>query len=88
MQGAAAKQQQRHDSEKDRYGRRKPPWSQPAALVRVRMLVDAGNPVCECIPRPVDYRLDRYSVLTCCTCGGLEQGQVWEAEDDLQEVSF
>jgi hypothetical protein len=52
------------------------------------MLVDAGNPVCGCIPRPVDYRLDRYSVLQCCGCGGLEQGQVWEAEDDLKEVEF
>jgi hypothetical protein len=88
MQGVAAKKQQARESEKDRYGRRKPPWSRPEALVRVRMLMDAGNPVCGCIPRPTDYRMDKYNVLQCRECGGLEQGQVWEAEDDLKEVEF
>jgi hypothetical protein len=88
MQGIAAKKQERRESDKDRYGKRKRPDEQSAALVRVRMLIDSGNPICACTARPTEVLQDRYHVLTCKGCGGLEQGQVFSAQDDLEDVDF
>src|SRR3954468_22286553 len=48
MQGNAARQREAKDSVKDRYGQKKRRDQLPEALVRVRMLIDAGNPVCGC----------------------------------------
>lgn len=88
IQGISAAKQQQRESARDARGQLKRPDQQAAALVRVRMLIDAGNPVCKCVPRTVTLRKDRYHVLTCPSCGGLEQGQVFSAEDDMADVEF
>lgn len=88
MQGIAAKQQARKESDRGRYGKKKRHDEQASALVRVRMLIDAGNPVCDCPARSPMVHEDRYHVLTCARCGGLEQGQVFTAQDDLNDVDF
>jgi len=83
IQGIVAKSQAEHDAKKDRFGRKKRADQGSAALLRVRMLIDSGVHTCTCNPRPTAVREDRFHVLTCSDCGGLEQGQVFNAEDDL-----
>ena len=55
---------------------------QPATLERVLWLRDIeGARVCDCMPRPIKVRIDSHHVLRCCCCHGLEQGQIYQAED-------
>lgn len=71
------------DESRDRYGQRLRKDQMSPALIKVRMLQDSGHHTCTCEPRPVTLKIDKFSVLTCPSCGGLEQGQVYAAEDDL-----
>lgn len=86
IQGLDAKSREAKDSQKDSRGFRKRPDEQGVALLRVRMLVEANHPVCSCPGRPTTIKVDRFDVLKCGFCGGLEQGQVFAAEDD--EIDF
>jgi len=83
IQGIEAKKRQRHDAPQDQYGQRKRDDQMPSALVQVRLLIDSGHHVCNCSPRSPTVIKDSLCVLRCKACGGLEQGQVFEAEDDL-----
>ena len=74
----AAKQQQADQPR----GQRLRKDQQPATLERVLWLRDIeGEHVCGCMPRPVKVTIDSHHVLRCSRCRGLEQGQVFQAED-------
>jgi hypothetical protein len=83
---ARAIDSEKREATKDRLGRKKRQDQSPETLARVRWLLSEGrDKVCECVPRPNEVRIDGFHVTRCAMCGGIEQGQVFESED---EVSF
>jgi hypothetical protein len=66
---------------KPKRGRRARRDQEPAALEAVKVLLEGGEPVCECVPRPPSVTLDELGVLRCATCRGIEQGQAYDVED-------
>lgn len=71
-QAAAAREQRR-----PRKGR---PDLEVGALIRVRLLLDRGEHVCQCRPRPSDCLVDAVGVLRCPACDGIDAGQADEAD--------
>jgi hypothetical protein len=54
----------------------------PHAYATVRALLASGHRVCDCRPRPANMEISESTgVITCLACGGLEQGQVDQAEE-------
>ncbi len=62
-------------------GRAADPAATDEALRAVADALRAGEKPCRCGFHSARWRLDDACVLRCPTCGGLEQGQVYAAED-------
>lgn len=73
----------RHDTDANvNVGRGRDRFSNTDALAAVTAAIADGEPTCTCAGyHPSRYRHDTNSVLRCRTCAGIEQGQVWAAED-------
>lgn len=79
---AAAREQEEAKSRRTTFARKRKD-QQPETLARVRwLLAERGEHVCVCLPRPNEVKIDQHYVLRCRVCDGIEQGQVYEAEDD------
>lgn len=62
-------------------GRGRDRASTPEAIAGVAAAIGAGDGPCSCPVRPPGWRIDPAGVLRCHACGGIEQGQVYAAED-------
>lgn len=72
---------------RDRHGQRKRKDQSPQALAEVRRRLAEGEAqVCSCDTRPFRVLVDQSHVLHCDRCGGIEQGQAYEAEDEVRTV--
>ncbi len=56
-----------------------PLWQQPATLAAVTKLLAADKPICHCIPSTTALDLTT-GILRCPHCGGLDDGQVEDAQ--------
>ncbi len=68
-------------------GRNRNPATRPNALAATLEALHAGARVCECSgPTSIRWTADTQGVWRCPTCDGLEQGQVYAAEDAQAEA--
>jgi hypothetical protein len=84
MQADRAAAAQARDEHRQRRGR---PDLERAALIRVRLLIDKGERVCECAPRSGLISIDASGVLRCPLCDGIEPGQADEAMGDEPDAA-
>jgi hypothetical protein len=71
----------RRNAERVDVGRGRDRASTPEAVEATAEAYKAGERPCDCHVRRMVWRIDAAGTLRCRTCGGLEYGQVYAAED-------